>query len=1682
MAPHDIDISKEHIHHNVKEKERKTKNVTKSNRSKASYGFQTPTTPSSHPRSPLRSPRLFLANVYHNTTTPVSAGTNSGRSINMESLTLHKEIEMAIQTYQWESVRIRLLQLSQNSNTSLSIEPLDSSERKGSRVSFWSRISGLRSPGANHQSTRSINSHDKSGLLSMDDQQRTPLHLVVSCRKVPLEIVQSMITLETRAVSIPNSRGRLPLHFAIVHRAEISVIAALIDVFPAAISFPDSKGQSPLQYAVDIAKRDSIKGPQAPRTYWMPLPDYCDEAIWQQEQNERWSVVHWLLLSSATHLQTSLSVGGRKPILVESLLYAASPAVISLLIGASVMLLSYEKKATAFAASTLYTCVTRHYPLSILMSLANQCPSDVHKVRDETGMGLVSAQFISACFEQVADTQEWCLSEDFYACFTECIQVGEIGDDPAMTDWWSKIEYLIAFCACSKLNRSGFKAGRRKNNVIKRFDPNNFPSEYLLHAALMNEDTPPPVIRLLLALYPESIKLEDPRTGAFPLHLIANTREYIPRYYEVYSTDYDSKMKIILDADPSAILKRHESSLPLQYAITCGRTITSILSLLDATTSHSLDSQEFTNQPPLLQRDPKTGLYPFQLAASYPNSSDEDSLRWTSLARNKFSNSAWKALSDREKASTILRVADLEDIARIDTIYELLRRQPEAICRGQIHSQQKYSPRRTVHSDKDSGSLLSRDSTGRGIVADHYISWCYSMKLGKAREEIYEENSINQNVLRQAIKDIKRTGNLYVAPRNVQIWWDQLLKYMRQWFLVEKRQHESNWMNIPCDKSEYLLHIALTNSDTPPQVVEMMIALCPKATAMSIPGSSLLPLHIATQTSSYTPRQFERYKHSSLSLVLSAYPEAAKVKNDDRLPLHFAISSGKSYQEIEMLMLAEPCTLKVMDCDTGLYPFQLMASCTTYTSIQRSRFLYVARNKFDDKSWNQLSPQLRTKQVVQVQKEHDLEILSTIFLLLRNDLSAFDQENPTGKNEENRTFLPHRFKSFCSLRTLKSKGSDLSNTNRTQSEHSSFAAKADEVTSPINLAKNPLPLMLLLSQHRPRHTPRNEEMFECDATIMSNIDVLSSLTSTVHTAKKSERRDGRNDEDDASNESERYNRDHYSSDDTSYDDFAEDSFVRISPFSESNKSISRKSGRVYTASESNTLSDTEHIVYFELRRAPRGSSGKVADGLDGNRSSIKLIKRPEHLTEMKSHSLLHSLHHEKQSTNGSIQSNSTSLHTSSTKHCYSYKSLRSDEKRRMRTRAEMEWVSPNLLKKADLGQHNEKRDDDTDHYSLSLSLPSSHPQFTPTIQLSSMHPTSIGTDSIQKPREENSSKNISPVGNSLVTDVPGKGMPPQQASLLGTFCDVDHEDDDLLLNLGPTHSDRNVRSSSDHYISSTKKRLVLEKQKENVESLRKSQSEHVNATKTQLNPVRDHKPTRDSRGKTLLTHSNTAIVLKSETHRIASSAPDAVVNESPNFTCGGDKSITEQDSNDKKILIAPSGSRKYFDKASMSWKEHLEPSKQDKFFDKVTFRWVVSEVILDVSGKLTPQENSTKVPQQDIVFNPFELNMRKSKAAQISKTERHLDVTQQKRRTKFNGTSSRRLGRRRSSVRMDQMVSLMNSSRNLLCCIVCKENERKVLLVPCRHLCLCQSCSSLQKTIVNCPLCACAVTGRMLIA
>jgi hypothetical protein len=828
----------------------------------------------------------------------------------------HAEIYSASNSGNWDSVR-ELISLQQNYQKSVDPAAIQVTQTK--KKSFWKSMS-------RHTDTSGI------GLLARDKDGRTPLHLALTSKETPSEVLVAIIKLEPKVGAFSNERERLPLHFAVVHQHHIAVIGELIEAYPNALAASDAKGKTPLAYAMDIAIKNTNLA-KCPATFWMPADDDTEEAEWQEAQSERWGVVHWLLLSLATHPQANLSVGGKKPMLIDALIHAAPPAVISLLIGASSMLLSFDNRATAFAGSTLYSCITRHYPLTILMSLAAQCPADIRKVRDETGMGLVSALFISGCFEP-GENSEWSLSPSFCTAFDDSVKDGVLCDEvPAFIDWWKKVEYLIAFC-------TGDKVG----NVSK---------EYLLHAALSNSDVPPALIRLLLSLYPKSISHVDPKLGICPLHLAAASREYIPRQYELQMVaNNKSVLEMIAIAAPQEITNRYEDRLALNVAIETGKTT-------------SLGPLIVLNEISLRQRDPKTKLYPFQQIAIYTNRSEEDSFRWSCIARNRYSHGVWRKLHDRQRTAAVYRIVEEESLIRLETIFKTLRRQPSVI--------------KTSKPKKVSVSVTRDSYSGMGMVAIHYISWCYKKEEGE-----WTVDEANMTVLRNVVREALQNGDMGDVSADFMKWWEKM-KFWIKYCCPNKCERDGKHFMAP-KEDEFLLHAALINSDTPHQVVALLLGLC----SASIPytGHTKLPLHLIAQTTSYTAQPFEDAHRSSLELTLRAYPSALRILAEGRLPLHVAIGAGKTWDDLTLMVQEEPRALKVKDIVTGLLPFQLMAIHQAYTPEQRLRFYRMAGINVDNAKGESLSAQHVTKEVRRVQKEYQLDVLSSTYELLRRDPSA----------------------------------------------------------------------------------------------------------------------------------------------------------------------------------------------------------------------------------------------------------------------------------------------------------------------------------------------------------------------------------------------------------------------------------------------------------------------------------------------------------------------------------------------------------------------------------------------------------------------------------------------------------------------------------------------------------------------
>ncbi|KAL7576085.1 hypothetical protein ACA910_000866 [Epithemia clementina (nom. ined.)] len=934
----------------------------------------------------------------------------------------------AIQFNRWEHLRgILSLAVSQQ-DTQVVVRNDEETQKQQQQKSFWRRIANSVGVGEDDAAatTNAGNyrlQHMKAGLLRQEKGTgRTPLNYCLHFpEKTPTDVILYFIRLEPRAARIPENDsvgGKFPLHTAVMNQMHLEVIASLVEAYPAGISELDASEQSPLSYACERAKGDTDLQ-NAPKNFWMaqkdvPIqPEQMREASdrtslaassdrgtddgedndegtllankWQEEQVDRWSIVHWLLLASATHPQTSLTVGGKKPMLVDALVFAAPPAVISLLIGASVGYLTFEKRATAFAGTTIYTCIYRHYPLPILLSLCLQCPRDVRLVQDETGMGLVAAQFVAGFFRKMsAVTEEWTVVMDFVRQAEYIHTNGELspqGQHPGFWDWWKKIEFLIGFGTGQKVNAD-----------------KNFPTKLLLHAALANSDVPPLVIRLLLALYPDSIQIETPNPhdmeGSLPIHLACVSPDYIPRHYELQLQGSSlmpnsalSTIDIVVRADPKAVTRPYKRRLPLHLAIQSGK-LGVLKPLVDAAPET------------LFYRDPETFLYPFLHVSAVgvdleqradgvlfgPEGKYNSHSRWAFSARNKYTHHVWKGLSDRQRSNAVQRQYNtMEVLERLSTAFKLLRMAPSVMDSILAHDiNKKKGPIREA-----------RDESGMGTVAQYYLNYLFHKPGGNGsnRELITEHVSVFHKAI-----ELAPSGDWSSLPPEFERWWNK----MRFWIKYCCPKPSSRLLSssnalvssfLPNSNERYTLHMAVLNPDTPPPVIELILAVSVASASMRIPGTQVLPLHLAVQTTMYVPRPYEQNvstKRSMISMIVDSYAQGVSETTDEgKLPLHLAIQAGRANwsDELEPLVKPDPGVLLRRDPTTNLYPFQLMAVKREFTPEDRVRFLYMARNESSLEDWNKKTALQQTQAVYQRQGQHHRDILSSIFELLRRDVT-----------------------------------------------------------------------------------------------------------------------------------------------------------------------------------------------------------------------------------------------------------------------------------------------------------------------------------------------------------------------------------------------------------------------------------------------------------------------------------------------------------------------------------------------------------------------------------------------------------------------------------------------------------------------------------------------------------------------
>lgn len=860
---------------------------------------------------------------------------------------------------------------------------------------------------------------DRTSLLTSNAAGRTPLQMALNTPEIPDSLLLAMLRAQPQAVSRADAKGRLPLHFAIVKERHMSTIQALVELHVDALYHKDKKGKTPVAYALEVAKRRTLLS-EAPKHFWAYVESHhSSEAEWQASQTKNWEVARWFLHTTASQLpqqqihghyayepdqgqqqspedllvQTN-SENNTQPYLIQAMLHAAPPSVVELLINASTSLLNIETlsvlddfesdddeeneenlKAISLGCSTFYLAIFRQYPLSILRQMGSLllASHEVKSVRDETGLGLVSAHYVTKCFEK-SKLLEYAAAEDFMVTVEQCIVEGELPrDNLQFIEWWDKLKYLIFFCA-------------DKN-------PDATPDDVLLHAALENSDTPPTVVRLLLALYPGSARRPDAQ-AAHPLNLFAEHRDYIPRNYESPYMHGLNVMEMLLSLDESAVFHHHsQNRMPLHQAIAAGRTWSTV---------HPLVS---SNRSSLRIPDPVTKLHPPLLAASYREKTEEEEItRLLQLTRNQYSSVVWQGLSENQQQRAVERIRRFESLKRLDTVFELLRRFPQCL-EGAVPKPQQNKEHNQIVVNLVVGSTLqkknhheeivldlarnktptqaaprrestSNEAAGPEMIAFHYLSWCY--KKAHNRWHAVEQN---MEILQTNIGVATEHAVLSKKSTDFVNWWGMLKLYF--WHCYSAMPSSPEKMDIPRE-DDYLLHVAVSIPTTPPDLVELILGLFPKSVSLALPETRTYPLHLACQTTTYTPQYFEILKRrSTIETVLHAFPEGVFMRSDGgRMPLHVAIQAGKTLSELGPLIQQGPSLVSAQDPITGLYPFQLMAVSKEPSHDLRLRFQTIASNRHAE-GWNRLANQHKVREIKAVENEYEKRVFTSIFELLR---------------------------------------------------------------------------------------------------------------------------------------------------------------------------------------------------------------------------------------------------------------------------------------------------------------------------------------------------------------------------------------------------------------------------------------------------------------------------------------------------------------------------------------------------------------------------------------------------------------------------------------------------------------------------------------------------------------------------
>jgi len=106
-------------------------------------------------------------------------------------------------------------------------------------------------------------------------------------------------------------------------------------------------------------------------------------------------------------------------------------------------------------------------------------------------------------------------------------------------------------------------------------------------------------------------------------------------------------------------------------------------------------------------------------------------------------------------------------------------------------------------------------------------------------------------------------------------------------------------------------------------------------------------------------------------------------------------------------------------------------------------------------------------------------------------------------------------------------------------------------------------------------------------------------------------------------------------------------------------------------------------------------------------------------------------------------------------------------------------------------------------------------------------------------------------------------------------------------------------------------------------------------------------------------------------------------------------------------------------------------------------------------------------------------------AAGADEVNAAFDAAKKKVSETVGGFVSRKKNKPKTSSKRHLPRSVAKSSINTVpsaeeenLCVICDDAKKRVLLLPCRHLCLCSACSKLEK-LTDCPMCRAKISDKM---